>query len=408
MRWPFGKKEKRSPTEEITLKEMEPFATEFLEGPAYSGVRVTERRAMGLSAHFACVRVISTTLASLPIHIYERTKEGKRRAYDHPLFPLLHAKPNPEMTAFSFIEALQAQICNRGAAFAEIVYSRKGEIAELWPIPPGVCRPQRNPKTKELEYYFPKTGDILPNWKILHIPGLSFDGLNSFSPVGLFMQTFGMGIAVEEYGSRFFGQGTHVGAVITHPKTLSDVAYTRLKTELSDKYRGLEHSHGVVFLEEDMKYTRLGMNMEEVQFIETRKLTVTEMARIHGVPPHLIADLERATFSNIEEQSIEAVVYLFRPWAVRWEQALNARLLTPEEQERYYVKFEVDGLLRGNIKSRYEAYAIGRTNGWLSQNEIREKEDMNPLPGGQGNTYLTPLNMAEANNPKKEDKREEL
>jgi HK97 family phage portal protein len=396
MRWPFGRKAEKRQDREITLKETEPFAAEFLDAPAHSGIRVTERRAMGLSAHFACVRIIATTLASLPIHIYERTENGKRRAHDHPLSRILHDSPNPEMTAFSFFEGLQAQISNRGAAFAEIVYSRKGDIAELWPIPPGNCRPRRNQKTKKLEYYFPQSGDVLPDWKVLHIPGLSFDGINSFSPVGLFMQTFGMGIAVEEYGARFFGQGTNIGAVVSHPKTLSEVAYKRLKTELAEKYQGLQHSHGVVFLEEDMKYQTLGMNMSEVQFIETRKLTVTEMARIHGVPPHLIADLDRATFSNIEEQSIEAVVYLFRPWAIRWEESLNARLLTPEEQQHYYIKFEVDGLLRGNIKSRYEAYAIGRQWGWLSVNDIREKEDMNPLPGVQGSRYLEPLNMIDS------------
>lgn len=390
MRWPW---KKRGSTNAIGIETAEPFASTYLNSPALSGVAVNERSVMGLAAHFACVRVIATTLASLPIHVYERSAAGRKRSHDHPLARLLHDQPNPDMTAFSFVEGMQAQISNTGKAFAEIVYNRRGEVAELWPVPLGRCVPRRNAGTQKLEYYFPNTGDVLPNWKILHIPGLSFDGVNSFSPVGLFRQAFGLGMAVEQYGARFFGQGTHIGAFLEHPKNLSQQAYERLKTEMDEKYRGLKNSHGVIILEEGLKYSPIGMKMEDVQFIEARKFTATEMARIHGVPPHLIGDLERATFSNIEEQSIEAVVYSFRPWATRWEQALNARLLTPEERQRYYVKFEIDGLLRGNAKARFEGYRIGREIGVYSANEIRELEDMNRREDPEGDTYMTPLNM---------------
>jgi HK97 family phage portal protein len=351
---------------------------------------------MGLSAHFACVRIIATTLASLPFHVYERVRDGKRRADDHPVSRLLHDSPNPEMTAFSFIEAMQAQVSNTGKAFAEIVFNRRGYPEELWPLAPGTCQPRRNEKTGNLEYYFPKSGAVLPAWKILHIPGLGFDGLNSFSPVTLFRQSFGLGLAIEEYGARFFGQGTNVGGFLEHPNKLSETAYERLKVEMANKYQGLQNSHGVILLEEGMKYTKLGMSMEDIQFIESRKITAVEMARIHGVPPHLIADLEHATFSNIEEQSIEAVVYLFRPWAIRWEQAINAKLFTSEERRRYYSRYEIDGLLRGNIESRYKAYGIGLQQGFLNRDEVREKEDMNPIPDGKGKQYFVPLNLTGA------------
>jgi HK97 family phage portal protein len=389
----------------IGIKDSEPFTSEFLSAPSHSGVQVTERRALGLTAHFACVRVIATTLASLPIHIYERTADGRERAAYHPLGRLLHDRPNPYMTAFSFIEGLQAQISNRGVAFAEIVYNRRGEVAELWPIPPGKCQVQKNAKTNRLEYHFPESGTLLPDWKILHVPGLSFDGLNSFSPVGLFMQSFGLGLAVEEYGARFFGNGTNIGGTLATDNKLSDVAHTRLTTSVKEGFEGLSKSHGLMILEEGLKYTPIGMKMEEIQFIESRKFTATEMARIHGVPPHLIADLEHATFSNIEEQGIEAVVYCFRPWAVRWEQALNARLLTPEEQGRYYIKFEIDGLLRGNAKGRFDAYRIGREIGVYSANEIRQMEDMNRRIDPEGDSYVTPLNMKLSN--KTEEKEED-
>jgi HK97 family phage portal protein len=367
----------------------------FIGGPSVAGVSVNENRSMGLSGHFACVRLIASTLASLPIHVYERTAAGHRRS-DHPAARMLRTKPNPEMTIFSFIEAMQAQISNRGRAFAELVFDRRGNVAELWPVPPGGCIPRRKDNGGTMEFLFPSSGAVLPSWKVLYIPWFTFDGINTFTPVGLFRTAFGLGMAVEEFGARFFGQGTNIGGFIEHPQKLSDTAYDRLKSDMKEKYQGLQHSHGVIILEEGMKYSKLGMPLEDIQFIESRKFTATEMARIHGVPPHLIGDLEKATFSNIEEQGIEAVTYLFRQWCVRWEQALNSKLFTEPEQEKYYIKFELDGLLRGNIETRYKAYSTGLQQGFLNADEVREKEDMNPLPNGLGTAYRFPLNLSKA------------
>jgi HK97 family phage portal protein len=392
--WPFSKRKATSP---IPAQDSSGWGS-----PSVSGVAVTENRVMGLSAHFACVRLIATTLASLPVHIYERTADGKKRRNDHPAARLLREQPNTDMSAFSFFEAMQAQISNRGKAFAELVFDRKGNVAEIWPILPGVCQPQRKNKDSPIEYLFPNSGVTLPSWKILHIPGLGFDGINSLSPIQLFRQTFGFGMAVEEFGARFFGQGTNLGGFFEHPNKLSPDAHERLKTSMAAEYQGLQKSHKVIILEEGMKFEKLGMPLEDAQFIESRKFTATEIARIHGVPPHLIGDLEKATFSNIEEQGIEAVVYLFRPWVVRWEQSLNAKLFTEEERTRLYVKFELDGLLRGNVETRYKAYSIGLQNGFMNADEVREKEDMNPLPNGQGKVYRFPLNLAETVKEKKD------
>jgi len=374
--------------------------------PSVSGAVVTENRAMGLSAHFACVSLISRIIASLPIHVYERTAAGgKKIRNDHPTARLLRKKPNPEMTSFSMIEAMQAQILNRGKAFAELIFDKNGNVCEIWPIAPGICEPKRKDKYSPIEYHFPNSGTILPAWKILHVPGLGFDGINSFSPIQLFRQSLGLGLALDEFGARFFGQGTNIGGMLSHPSKLSDDAHKRLKTSMNEQYAGLSKSHRMIILEEGMKFEKLGMPLEDAQFIESRKFTVSEMARIHGVPPHLIGDLEKATFSNIEEQGLNAVIYLFRPWIVRWEQVLNNKLFTgEEEQNKYYIKFELDGLLRGNMKARYEAYSIGLQQGFLNADEVRELEDMDPLPNGQGKTYRFPLNLGEAGKQIKETK----
>jgi len=374
--------------------------------PSVSGAAVTENRAMGLSAHFACVSLISKIIASLPIHVYERTAAGgKKIRNDHPTARLLRKKPNPEMTSFSFFEAMQAQILNRGKAFAELIYDKNGNVCEIWPIAPGLCEPKRKDKNSPIEYHFPSSGTILPAWKILHVAGLGFDGINSFSPIQLFRQSIGFGLATEEFGARFFGQGTNIGTIVKHPSKLSPEAHARLKTSLSEGFQGLTRSHKTIVLEEGMGVEKLGMPLEDAQFIESRKFTVTEMARIHGVPPHLIGDLEKATFSNIEEQGISAVTYTFRPWIVRWEQFLNCKLFTgEEEQDKYYIKFELDGLLRGNMKARMESYSLALQNGVFCVDEVRELEDMNPLPKGQGKIYRFPLNLGEAGKQIKETK----
>lgn len=377
-----------------TAAEPEEWMREMFSPMTTAGVQVSEGTAMRLATHFACVNLISRTLGSFPIHVYERMSDGrKRKAIEHPVYRLLHDQPNPETTPMIFKETLQANLSNTGKAFAEIVWGRDGYPKELWPLESKQVQPRRR-DDGDLEYLI--DGIPVPGWKILHIPGLGFDGLNSFSPVGLFRQTIGLGLAAEEYGARFFGQGTNIGGFLELQNELSDDAYKRLKESMAEKYQGLQKSHGLVLLEGGAKYSKIGMSMEDAQFIETHKFNRSTIAMIHGVPPHLIGDLEKATFSNIEHQGIEAVMYLFRPWAVRWEEALAARLFTKKERGRFYIRFNLDALLRGDTKSRYDAYAIGRQWGWLSADDIRELEDEDPLPDGKGKTYLQPMNMVPA------------
>ena len=234
---------------------------------------------------------------------------------------------------------------------------------------------------------------------ILHVKGMSLNGVEGVSPITYAREAIGLGLAAEDFGSRFFANDARPGIVLEHPGALSDQAYKKLKKSWADKHGGLANKHKVAILEEGMKIHEIGIPPEDAQFLETRKFQVNEIARIFRIPPHMIGDLERSTFSNIEQQSLEFVIHTVRPWLVRWEQALNISLLPGEYRQKYFIEFLVDGLLRGDIKSRYEAYSIGRQNGWLSADDIRELENMNPLPDDMGKIYLIPLNMIPINTP---------
>jgi HK97 family phage portal protein len=369
----------------------------FITGsPSHAGVIVNESNAINYSAVYACVRVISETVASLPLHVYQRIPGGgKQRAPDHPLYDILHDLPNPEMTSFTLRETMMSYLLLWGNAYAEIEWGSDGFIRALWPIPPHCIQVERNER-QQIQYRvsFPDgTQRILPEARILHIPGLSFDGLQGISPIRAARQAIGLGLAAEEFGARFFGNGTHLGGILKHPGKLSDQAHKHLKESINEAYTGLGKSHRLMLLEEGMELEKIGIPPEDAQFLETRKFQVAEIARIFRVPLHMIGDLERATFSNIEHQSIEFVVHTIRPWLVRWEQAMKWKLFLPTERRSFFAEFVVDGLLRGDIKSRYEAYAIARQNGWMSADDIREMENMNPLPGGQGQIYLVNGNM---------------
>lgn len=363
-------------------------------GKSASGAIVNSETAMRVTAVYACVRILAETIASLPLVTYRRLDRGKARAPDHPLYTVLHDIPNPEMTSFTFRETMMVHLLLTGNAFAQIVRDRGGRVRELWPLNPNKIKPQRNKSTEKIEYVLSNddgTQEVLPYEKILHIPGLGFDGLIGYSPIRMAREAIGLSLAAEQFGAEFFGNGAHFGGIIEYPGKLSDEAYERYKKDVREKYAGLGKQHQIMVLEQGLKYHQITIPPEDAQFLETRKFQVTEIARIFRVPPHMLADLERATFSNIEHQSIEFVVHTIRPWLVRWEQAIFKKLLTPMEQKEYFVEFLVDGLLRGDIKSRYEAYAVARQNGWMSANDIRELENMNPIEGGD--VYLVNGNM---------------
>jgi len=298
------------------------------------------------------------------------------------------------MTAFTFRETMMAHMLLWGNCYAEIEYDERGDIKALWPIPPYRVEHMETADGKPFFRVSTKVGKQynVPYYAMLHIPGLGFDGRKGISVIQWASQGIDLALATEQFGSEFFANGTNVGAVVTHPAELSDGAFKRLQKSLREKYEGLGRSHRLMLLEEGMTFAKNTIPPNDAQFLETRKFQTSEIARIFRVPPHMLADLERATFSNIEQQSIDFVTHTIRPWAVRWEQTINIRLFDSNEQKRLFAEFLLEGLLRGETKARYEAYAIARQNGWLSVNEIRELENLNPIEGGD--VYLTPLNMA--------------
>jgi HK97 family phage portal protein len=233
--------------------------------------------------------------------------------------------------------------------------------------------------------------------EILHIHGFSRDGIVGLSPIAYARESIGLGLAAQEYGARLFANNTTPKGVIEYPgKFKNQDTLNRLKEQIESAHRGLTNSHRMLILEEGMKWAQTGIAPEDAQFLQSRKFQIAEIARIFRIPPHMLGDLERATFTNIEHQSIDFVVHTIRPWLVRWEQEIMRSLLLPSQQKTHFAEFNVDALLRGDIKSRYDAHAVGIRNGWLNADEVRQLENMNPIPDGKGQQYMVPLNMAPA------------
>lgn len=357
--------------------------------PSGAGVNVSEDSAMRYAVVQACVRVLSEDIAALPLHVYERTDEGgKRRATAHPLYGLLHTAPNPEMTSIAFREALMTNLLLTGNAYAFIEYDNLGRIRALWPLLSTWVTPYR---CDDGAIRYRIGGDTLDGSEILHIPGLGFDGLMGISPIAYARESIGLGVAAEQFGSAFFKNGTHLGGVITVPGRLDDQAFERTSREFKSMYRGLQNAHGIPVLEGGATFQSVGIAPEDAQFLETRKYQRSEIAGLFRVPPHLIGDLEHATFSNIEHQDISYLQRSLLPWLTRIEQGMNNRLLTAGERSRFLIEHDTGGFMRGDTKSRYEAYAIGITNGVITRNEARVRENLNPIAGGD--ELLQPLNM---------------
>ena len=381
----------------------------FFLGNSTSGKIVTERTSMQMTAVYACVRILSEAVAGLPLHMYEYKDDGKEKAIKNPLYFLLHDEPNPEMTSFIFRETLMTHLLLWGNAYAQIIRNGKNEVVALYPLMPNKMSVERDDKG-EIYYVYnryqdeAKTGDlgtvILKKEDVLHIPGLGFDGLVGYSPIAMAKNAIGLAIATEEYGSKFFANGAAPSGVLEHPGTIKDP--TKVREAWMSQFGGSSNSGKVAVLEEGMKYTPISISPEQAQFLETRKFQINEIARIFRVPPHMIGDLEKSSFSNIEQQSLEFVKYTLEPWIIRWEQALSRALLSSEEKKKYFFKFNVDGLLRGDYQSRMNGYAIARQNGWMSANDIRELENLDKIPAEEGgdlylvNGNMLPLNMAGA------------
>ncbi len=357
-----------------------------------AGPRVSPATSVQSIAVYAAVKVLAESLASLPLKVFERLPRGKRPAPKHPLFKLLNAQPNERMTAFTFFETLVTHQTLWGNAYAVINLNGAGRPIELLPLMPDVTEPRLVNGRVIFETRINNEKLLLPQEAVLHVPALGWDGLKGISPISLARQAIGLGLAAEEFGARFFGSGSTVGGVLEYPGVLDDEAAKRVRESWNTVQQGLGRSHRIAVLEEGMKYNRIGIPPNDAQFLETRKFQITEIARLFRIPPHMLADLERATFSNVEQQAIGFVVHTMRPWLVRWEQELNRKLLTEEEQERFFVEFVVEGLLRGDTAARFASYQLAINNAIMTPNEVRERENLNPKRGGD--SLLAPLNLA--------------
>jgi HK97 family phage portal protein len=374
----------------------------YLFGPTTSGKTVNEFTAMQTTAVYSCVRILAEAVASLPLHVYRYKENGKERVYNHHLYHILHNEPNTEMSSFVFRETLMSHLLIWGNAYAQIIRDGAGRVVALYPLLPNKMTVSRD-KNGEIYYIYTTTSDENPNFKdygsvvlrkqdVLHIPGLGFDGLVGYSPIAMAKNAVGMTIATEEYGASFFANGANPGGVLEHPGVLKDPK--KVRDSWNEVYRGTTNAHKIAVLEEGMKYQQIGIPPEEAQFLETRKFQINEIARLYRIPPHMVGDLEKSSFSNIEQQSLEFVKYTLDPWVIRWEQAMQRSLLLPKEKQEFFIRLNVDGLLRGDYQSRMNGYSVARQNGWLSSNDIREMEDMNPIPDEEGgNLYLINGNM---------------
>lgn len=390
--------QKRPEAAALPLNDAQPWREAGLMHTSPAGVSVSPASAMTYSAVLACVRVLAETLASLPLITYERMGQRKERARDFYLYRLLHDQPNPRLTSFEFRELLQVHLLLWGNGYCEIEYDGAGKILALWPLLPWRMREITQEGGEVFYKYEGANGRVLPlpSWRVWHLRGLSFNGIVGLAIDQSSREPIALGQAAEKFGATFFGNGARPGGVLEHPGVLGDEALKHLRESWDAMHGGLDRAHRMAILEEGMKYAPMGVPPEQAQFLETRKYQRTEVAGILRVPPHMIGDLEHATFSNIEHQQIAFVVHSMRPWFVRWEQSIFSHLLTTGQQQQYFTEFLIDGLLRGDIQSRYGAYAVGRQWGWLSADDIRELENMNPLPDGQGQTYLSPMNMIPA------------
>lgn len=389
MNWPFSKNRPKNSLPGDQYR--------FYMGYSTAEKVVTERSSMQITAVYACVRVLSEAVASLPLHFYHYKEDGsKEKALKHPLYFLLHDEPNPEMTSFIFKETMMTHLLLWGNFYCQIIRNGKGEVVALYPLMPNRMTVDRDEKGR-LYYSYQHQSDeagtmrnetvILHQDELMHIPGLGFDGLIGYSPIAMMKNALGTSIACDEYASKFFANGASPSGVLEHPGILKNPE--KVRESWNQAFSGSQNAHKTVVLEEGMKYAPISINPQDSQFLETRKFQLEEVARAFRCPCHLINDLDHATFSNIEEQSLEFVTYTLEPWLVRIESAIGKSLLREDEKGKYYARFNVDGLLRGDYASRMQGYATGINNGFMCVNDVRMLENLDLVPEEDGgNTFM--------------------
>ena len=358
-----------------------------------TGVVVTEDKANTVAAWFAGVRVIAQDISALPLITYRRTGRKKDRATDHPMYRILKEAPNPEMTSVVFRETLQGHLLNWGNAYAERELDNMGRTIALWPLRPDRMTVGLDDNGKRKYEYQVRPGaaaTLLEPKRVFHIPGIGFDGLVGHSLLSLARETLGQTIALRDYGGRVLENDARPGVILTHPNTLSDPARKNLEKGWEDNHGGFNNAGRTAILEEGISVTTLGLPRQDMLFIEGQKWQVSEVARWLRLAPHKIGDLERATFSNIEEQNIDHVSSTLMPWTVKWEQQIDLDLL-PEPD--IFAEHLMDAALRGKTLDRYNAFAIAVQNKAMTPNEWRAFENWNPVDWGD-DPVLTPNNSA--------------
>jgi HK97 family phage portal protein len=377
-----------------TLKEPEWWRQMLNPATNSAGVAVNVESAMHVSAVWACVRIISESIASLPIQVYERSEDGsKNHSTSHPLHQLLHIMPNSEQTILDLMEFKLSNVLLRGTAYSQVLRSGRGQIGEILPLYTHHMRLARDASGK-LVYDYQEAGNsrVFSQNEIWRLSGLGNDGVQGLSPISLARESIGVAIAADAQAGKLFSNGMQVPHVFEIPTEMSDNAYERLKSELNNKHAGVDNAFKALILESGLTLKNIGMNAQDSQFLESRKFQIADIARWYRVPLHMLNELDKATFANIEHQSIEFVMHTLRPWMKRIELTMMRDLFTEEERKRYFVEFKIDALLRGDTKTRYEAYGKGINDGWLSRNEVRGFENLNPVDGLD--EYLVPLNMS--------------
>lgn len=367
-----------------------------------AGVNITEDKALTYTPFWAAVRVISGAISSLPLIWYRKTADGKERAENHPVYRLLHNQPNEYMTAMTFIETRMAHALVYGNGYAEIERDGNGRPVALWPLLPDKTAKKITDGPVKFPFYEVtlSTGSTVqvPDYNVLHVPGLGFDGFTGYPVAQYHKEAIGLGMATKKFGASFFGNGAIPGGVLEMPGEIKQEQAKLIRKQWEELHWGLDKSHRIAILEAGTQYKQMGVNPNDAQCLETQKFSVDDVARIFCIPPHKIGSMERATFSNIEQQSLDFLTQTLYYWMRKWEQEVNNKLVMPNEQNRYFAEFLSEAFLRGDTASRYSAYAIGRQWGWLSINDVRRMENMNSI-GEDGDGYMEPLNMRPAGEP---------
>lgn len=357
--------------------------------PSSSGMRVTEGNSLGMPAVWRAVNLIAGTCASLPLHAYQASDDVKVLASPNQQGARLLAQPHPDMTSYEFWEVMYANLLLWGNAYAQILRNQLGQITELWPIHPSKVSTGRSADRTKVYVINGDMDHPRTDREILHIPAFGYDGVVGLSPIQLARQGIGLALAAEQYGAKLFGSGSLASGILKVGRQLTQEQATRLKDSWKSRQSGLEHAHEVAVLDNGAEFQQLSIPPNDAQFVESRRFQISEVARIFGVPPHMLMDTTNSTSwgTGIEQQGIGFVVYTLRPWLTRVEQRMT-QLINPSS---VYAKYSVEGLLRGDTAARYASYATARQWGWMSVNEIRKLEDMAPVP--EGDNMIQPLNM---------------